>query len=258
MLSDARQKYIKDTALKNGEVIISEIANELNVSLETVRRDINILTKQGFLEKVHGGAVPVVLNSRENKYSERKSTNERIKQKLGVFISDIIMGCSTIFLSTGTTVETITNFGNSKDPVSVITNSLSIAETIGKATEGDSKTNVYLLGGNFNADEHYTFGSAVVSDIRKYHADVVVISATGIDEYGAMCASPDEGTIISEMINSSAKVILMADSSKFGKKAAFRHCPIDKIDRIVTDDSRPIPETIIKAAKKRNIKIDVI
>ena len=258
MLSDARQKYIKDAAFKNGEVIISDLAKELGVSLETIRRDINYLSSQGYLEKVHGGAIPVVLNSKENKYSERKSMNEPLKRKLGVFISDIIKGCSTIFLSAGTTVETITNLGGNSNTVSVITNSLSIAETIGKSTAENSKTNVYLLGGNFNADEHYTYGAAAISDIRKYHADVVVISAVGVDEYGAMCASTDEGTIIAEMINSSAKVILMADSSKFGKKAAFRHCPLEKIDRIVTDNANPIPETIIKAAKKKNIRINII
>ncbi|MCQ2455640.1 MAG: DeoR/GlpR family DNA-binding transcription regulator [Clostridia bacterium] len=258
MLSDARQKFIKDFAFENGEVIISDAAKRLGVSLETVRRDINVLESLGILEKVHGGAVPVRVNSQEHKYSERKSTNERVKQKLGAFVGAAIKDSTTIFLSAGTTVETITNFGDRKEPVTVITNSLSIAETLGKVASETRKIGVLLLGGKFNADEHYTYGSAVVADIRKYHADVVVISAVGIDEFGAMCASQDEGIIISEMINSSAKVILAADSSKFGKKAAYRHCSIDQIDHIVTDNANTIPERIYKVIKKKNIKIDII
>ena len=258
MLSDARQKFIKEKAFTNGEIIISDVAKELDVSTETIRRDINVLAGMGVLEKVHGGAVPVRVNSHESKYNERKATNETIKRKLGAFIGQAIKNCSTIFLSAGTTVESITGFSNPSEPVSIITNSLPIAESIGRSSSEDKHTDVLLIGGKFNAEEHYTFGSEVVSTIRKYHADVVVISAVGIDEQGAMCASPDEGIIMSEMINSSAKVILVADSSKFGKKAVFRHCAMDKIDRIVTDGSNPIPEKIMKAIKKKNVAIDII
>ncbi len=258
MLSDARQKYIKETAFRDGEIIISDAARELDVSMETIRRDINILAGMGILEKVHGGAVPVRVNSHENKYSERKATNELLKRKLGVFIGESIKDYSTVFLAAGTTVETVTNVGNSSDTVSVITNSLSIAETIGKLNAENTKTDVLLIGGKFNADEHYTYGSQVVSNIRKYHADVAVISAVGVDEAGAMCASPDEGIIMTEMINASAKVILMVDSSKFGKKAAFRHCTIDQINHIVTDSANKLPEKILKTIKKKNIKIDII
>lgn len=258
MLSDARQKYIKDVAFKNGEVIISEVAKDLDVSLETVRRDINTLVRRGFLKKVHGGAVPVLPNFIISKSTERKSAKERKKQKLGVFIGDIIKGYSTVFLSNGTAVETITNLGNNQNSVCVITNSLSVAEAFGSETEEDLKINVHLLGGQFNSEKRYTFGPAVISEIGKYNADAVVITADAIDEYGAMCNSADEGMIISEMVNSSAKVILMADSSSFGEKAVFRHCPMDKIDRIVTDDLRTIPQSIIKVAKKKKIRIDII
>ena len=258
MLSDARQKFIKEKAFANGEIIISDVAAELDVSTETIRRDINVLAGMGVLEKVHGGAVPVRVNSHENKYSERKATNEPIKRKLGAFVGKQLKDCNTIFLSAGTTVESITDFMNSGENITVITNSLPIAETIGNASLDNKHTSVMLIGGKFNSEEHYTYGSEVVSTIRRYHADVVVISAVGIDEQGAMCASSDEGIIMSEMINSSAKVILLADSSKFGKKAVFRHCPIDKIDYIVTDNSNPVPEKILKAIKKKNITIDIV
>lgn len=258
MLSDARQKFIKEKAFTDGEIIISDVASELDVSTETIRRDINVLAGMGVLEKVHGGAVPVRVNSHENKYSERKATNEPIKRKLGAFLGKAIRNCNTVFLAAGTTVENITDFSNSGAPVFVITNSLAIAETIGQSSNENKQTEVMLIGGKFNSDEHYTYGSEVVATIRKYHADVVVISAVGIDEQGAMCASSDEGIIMSEMINASAKVILIADSSKFGKKAVFRHCPIDSIDYIVTDSSNPIPEKILKAIKKKNIAIDII
>lgn len=258
MLTDARQKYIKDVAFRDGEVIISEIAEKLDVSMETIRRDINALSKMGLLEKVHGGAVPVHINEQEHKYSERKNTNEGIKKKLGTYIGEMIKDSTTIFLSAGTTVETVTNFGQRVKPISIITNSLSIAETIGNLTSDDTKTSVLLLGGKFNSEEHYTYGSEVVSNIRKYHADVVVVSAVGVDEEGAMCSSIDEGIIISEMINSSTKAILMADSSKFGKKAAYRHCPMDFIDHIVTDATNPIPEKLLKTIKKKNIKLSII
>ena len=99
MLSDAKQKFIKEKAFTDGEIIISDVASELDVSTETIRRDINVLAGMGVLEKVHGGAVPVRVNSHENKYIERKATNEPIKRKLGAFLGKAIRNCNTVFLA---------------------------------------------------------------------------------------------------------------------------------------------------------------
>lgn len=260
MLSDSRQNFIKEAAFRDGEVIISDIAQELGVSLETVRRDINALCLAGVLSKVHGGAVPALINENEyeNKYSERKNTNGIVKKRLGYRIGEIVKDCKTLFLSTGTTVESIANLGIGPIKTTVITNSVATAETLLNTATDSKYLDVVLLGGRVNAEEHFTYGSEVVSGIKKYHADVAVISAVGIDEKGAMCASAEEGAVISEMVRASSKVILVADSTKFGKKSFYRTCPVNKINKVVTDGENPLSEAVLKAFKKEKVKLEII
>ncbi len=256
MLSNARKNLIKETALKDGEIVISEIARELDVSLETVRRDINTLCAEGVLEKVHGGAVPVNTNSYEDEYAKRKTTNEAVKRELGSFVADMLKNAKTVFLSSGTTTEAIAGFKAKFPDTAVITNSLAVAETIAKS--GDKNQTTLLLGGNINAQEHITYGAEVVSGVEKYHADIAVISGVGIDESGAMCASTDEGTVMTAMIKSSSKVIFVADSGKFGKKSVYRHCKLENISTVVTDSKNKIPEKILKSFNANKVKITVI
>ncbi len=254
MLSDARRNLIKEMALRDGEVIISSVARELDVSLETIRRDINGLCRENVLEKVHGGAVPVKGNVYEDEYVKRKTANQGIKKELGRFVAETIKNSKTVFLSAGTTAEAIAGFANKLTAVSIITNSVPVAEALQK----NGKSDIILLGGRINPEEHFTYGAQVISSIENYRVDVAVISAVGIDESGAMCASAEEGAIMAAMIKSASKSILVADSSKFGKKSVYRHCNPSQINQLVSDSSTAISESILKHYKRNMVKIDII
>lgn len=256
MLSDARRNLIKNKALNEGEIIISEIAEELGVSFETVRRDINILCRENVLEKVHGGAVPVKVTDYEDKYQKRKDTNPVTKNRLGAEVAKRLENEKIIMISSGTTLEAVAQASKDLKNGLVITNSFPVAENFGKLSENGNE--VFLAGGKLNAEERFTYGAEAVNHISRYSADVAVVSCVGIDAKGAMCSGVEEGNIIFRMMKSASKVILVADSSKFGKKSVYRFCKISDIDEIITDNKTSVPELLKKSAKKCKTKISVV
>lgn len=253
MLSDARQELIKKIAYRDGEVIISKVAAELGVSLETVRRDINTLCNQKILSKVHGGAVPIRINEHEGHYLKRKNTDMHIKNALGAYTANMIKNSGVSFFSVGTTIEAVAASCNLIKKLTVITNSLSIAEIFGK-----SSASVTLAGGHLNTDERFCFGSETQNQISRYRADTAVISAVGIDENGIMCSSDEEGEIIAGMMRAADRVILVAQSNKFTQKSVYRFSSLKHVDDIVTDSLQPIPDKTLEVLNNNNTKIHII
>ena len=251
MLSDSRQDLIKKIAFRDGEVIISKVAAELGVSFETVRRDINALCNQNILSKVHGGAVPIRINEHEGHYLKRKNTNMHIKNALGAYTANMIKNSGVTFFSVGTTIEAVAASGVSR--MTVVTNSLSIAEIFGK-----SSSPVILTGGHLNADERFCYGSETQNQIARYRADTAIIGAVGIDENGIMCSSDEEGEIIAGMMKASDRVILVAESQKFSQKSVYRFSSLKHIDDIVTDNLHPIPEKTLDVLKDNKIQIHIV
>lgn len=256
MLSDARRDLIKKIAIRDGEVIISKVASELGVSLETVRRDINVLCEKNILNKVHGGAVPIKITEFEGAYLKRKATNMAVKNALGAYVSDLIKKDSIVFLSVGTTTEAVAEAFTFSRRLSVITNSIPVAEIFGKfADENAVCFKVILAGGKLNAQERFTYGIETQNQISHFRADTAVISAVGIDKNGVMCASDEEGEIITQMMKSADRVILVAESNKFSQKSVYCFSSLKHIDEIVTDTAHNIPPDTEKALKENNIKI---
>lgn len=253
MLSDARQEMIKRIAFRDGEVIISKVAAELGVSFETVRRDINALCSDNILSKVHGGAVPIRINEHEGHYLKRKNTNMHIKNALGAYTADLIKNSGVSFFSVGTTIEAVASSCSLIKAMTVITNSLSIAEIF-----GSSPAPVILTGGHLNADERFCYGSETQNQIARYRADTAVISAVGIDENGVMCSSDEEGEIIAGMMKAADRVILVTESNKFSQKSVYRFSALKHIDEIVTDNIHTIPDDTLRIINSYKIKIHIV
>lgn len=254
MLSDARQELIKKIAFRDGEVIISKVAAELGVSFETIRRDINVLCSQNILSKVHGGAVPIKITEFEGDYLKRKNTNTSIKNALGLYTSEMLKNTSVAFFSAGTTAEAVASSCKTNSNMTVITNSLAVAEIFGSSL----RSSVILAGGHLNPTEQFSFGSETQNQIAKYRADVAVISAVGIDENGVMCSSDEEGEIIACMMKSADRVVLVVESNKFSQKSVYRFSTLKHIDEIVTDRLHPIPSNTAKLLMDYKIKLHMV
>lgn len=259
MLTNARQKMIETIALRDGEVIISKVAKELGVSIETIRRDINTMCKQELLIKVHGGAVPAQLPISEASYRQRKKSNSAVKNRIGKAAASLIKSNNVVALSTGSTMEAVAAQISNVHNVCTLTNSLPIGQILTELTEQDSfNGRVILFGGELHPTEHLTYGTAVLEQIKRYYADIAFISAAAVSEHGLMTTGTDEGNITSALMNTAATVVLVIESKKLGKRSVYRYAGLEQIDVIVTDDENPISDALMRCFEENNIDLHVI
>ncbi|CAM5542457.1 DeoR family glycerol-3-phosphate regulon repressor [Aquamicrobium terrae] len=225
-----RQAEILLCVERDGEVSVPDLAARFEVSAETIRRDLAHLAATGALQKVHGGARRVRLHvesSFEERISEQAAEKAIIAQKLRGLVSP----GDTCFIDTGTTTLVCAQAIADVPELTVITNSLHIARLMG-AGQG----RVFLLGGNFAADNDETVGPIALAQIAQFRADYAVIGAAALDlEAGPMDANFEEAAIARAMCAHASKIIVVAGSAKYGKRALHRVCRLEDVDTIVSD-----------------------
>ncbi|MBR5783325.1 MAG: DeoR/GlpR transcriptional regulator [Clostridia bacterium] len=247
---------IESIALRDGEVIISRVARELGVSIETIRRDINAMCAQNLLIKVHGGAVPAQAPISEAAYSQRKKTNNAVKGRIGKKAASLIKSNQVVAISTGSTLEAVASHIKGVHNLTVLTNSLPIGEALSEMYErGEFDGKVVLFGGQLHPTERLTFGAAVAEQIQNYFADIVFISAAAVSENGLMSTNTEEGNIITQLMSSGSRIVLVIESKKLGKRSVYRYGVLESIHAIVTDDEQEISEDMLALFKENNIEL---
>lgn len=155
MHKTARQKYLLDIISENGQVSISELVDRLQVSADTVRRDLTDLQKQGLAQKNHGGAIALDLSAMNRQ--GRNALLPKTKQRLGKMVAEKIPAGSTIFLDAGSTVLAVAS--HIKKPMTVITPSLDIAQHFSDRAD----IQLILLGGRWDMQQRLFAGSATLA-----------------------------------------------------------------------------------------------
>ncbi|MBR5586581.1 MAG: DeoR/GlpR transcriptional regulator [Clostridia bacterium] len=259
MLTNARQKLIEKIALRDGEVIISRVAKELDVSIETIRRDINSMCEQNILEKVHGGAIPVKATLSEASYSQRKSSNSAIKNKIGKAAAKLIKSGQVVAFSTGSTVEAVAANITGVHNLTALTNSLPVGNILSDLKESDSfDGKTVLFGGDLHPTEHLTFGADTCRQVRNYFADISFVGVAALSPDGLMSTGTDEGCVSAEMVKCSNHVVVVAESRKLGKRSIFRFAKLEEIHTLVTDSKFPLSDEMKFALSENNIEIIVV
>ena len=238
---------------QKAELSVKEVAGMLHVSDMTVRRDLDALERQGTIRRTHGGAVlldpgtgvrdPYVLG-------EQTTKNVREKNLIGIRAASLVRPQETIFLDSGSTTPFIAKHLNSDLPITVLcytfTNALEFYPR--------KNTNLILLGGFLHRDSnifHSVENRALVSNTR---ADIAFISTGGLDsELGLTTYFYYEADIKREMIRSARRIILVTDSTKFGKISITHFAGLDEVDTIITDEG--IPQEYRSILEDRGIEL---
>lgn len=227
-----RQSHILDTVSEQGQVSVDLLALRFNVSVETIRRDLGYLANCGVLQKIHGGAKSLPLQT-ENSFAERMTDSVAAKQVIGQKLAKIIKPGTTLFLDTGSTTLICAKQLLDVQGLTVVTNSLRIAQVLGKSKAGIT---VHLLGGRYDEDNDETTGPLTIEQIGHYQADYAVLCAAAVDvDIGVTDANFDEAQIAMAMINCANRIIVVADSSKLDNKAAYRVCRLNRMDALVCE-----------------------
>lgn len=237
-----RQARILEIVGRDGAASIETLADTFQVSIETIRRDLSDLASTGALHKVRGGARRIKLAT-EGSFEERRFEHAEAKAAIARTLADVIEPGDTIFIDTGTTTLACAEELNRREGLTVITNSFYIAQRLGAP---NGRHQVHVLGGAWHGDNAETAGPLAIEQIDRFQADHAILGIAAIDaEAGAMDADFDEAQIARAMIGRARHVIVLAHGQKFGRRAAFRVCRLDKIDMLV---SNRMPDGALAAA----------
>lgn len=213
------------------------IAQALKVSRETVRRDLLALEAEGLINRVHGGAISPNSNQHgvaEAPFERRRRLHWREKLAVGVAAAKLVNPDSIVFVDAGTTTLAFAEALADKADLTVVTNSIGIAERL--------RQGAILLGGEIKSDVPATFGDLTLSQLERFMADVAFISPVAVHATaGAMNHALHEAEVASAMIRRSKRTIVLADHSKIGRLSRVSVCGVDQIDVLVTDRAVELP-----------------
>ena len=245
MLNSHRHEYILEKLQASDKVTVADLMTGLDVSDETVRRDLKDLEAKGLLRRIHGGAIGVA-KIRDEPIRERalKSAKEKIviAQKAVELISDH----TSIFLDTGSTTEALAKQLGRFTDLKLYTNSLNVA----LAAREHFGVSVFVTPGELRKVELDLVGYDTVDFIQNYLFDTVFMGTAGVDsDRGFMDFEEDESRIRKALMKSSRNKVMLADGRKFGKTANICTAKFEAIDRLVTDAK---PEKIFSSVFERS------
>lgn len=231
MISDDRKKEILDTLRRDGIVKVSDLSRKFNVSEVTVRNYLTDMESKGLLSRTHGGAISSYKPYCSMNFNQRLETNYSDKDLIAKRVAEMIEPDDTVMLNAGTTTLLTFRHLPADYNLNIVTNSVSIA----LEAAYNPKFNVILVGGTINAKYQFTFGDDAISQLKKYHADKLILSVDGIDlEKGFSTYYSEESYVDRVMIEQSDIRIIAADKSKMRRNAFVQVSDLDSADFIIT------------------------
>ena len=241
-----RRLQIETMIRSEGSASVEDLAAHFDVSTETIRRDLARLAEAGRVLKVHGGARSARLLV-EPSMDVRAAQASAQKLEIGQRLADEIEPGATLFIDTGSTTLAAAPALARIAGLTIITNSCRLADAMAQA---GSDAAVHLLGGRYVPGNAQTVGPSALNQIAEYQADHCVLTVAAFSAgIGAMDASHDEAQIARAMIANAQNLIVLADSSKLDRRAAFTVCPVAQIGLLITDDAIPAPMRAQLAAR---------
>ena len=220
-----------------GRVTVDGLAEQFDVSPQTIRRDLNELSEARLVVRVHGGAI-VASGVQNLAYDARKLVAQVDKRLIGAAAARLIADNSSLFINIGTTTEEVARALSGHSGLLVITNNLNVADELYR----NPGIEVVAAGGNVRPSDGGTVGAATLALIGQFRVDTAVIGISAIDPDGTLLDfDVGEVQVARAIIDNARRVILVTDSSKFSRSAPAVIGTLADVDILVTD-RLPSPE----------------
>ncbi|MCX4662279.1 DeoR/GlpR family DNA-binding transcription regulator [Streptomyces uncialis] len=243
LLAEQRRALIVDEVRRRGGVRVNELTRKLGVSDMTVRRDLDALARQGVLEKVHGGAVPVVEASTHEPGFEAKSALElTAKEDIARAAAALVVPGTAIAMSGGTTTYALAQRLLAVPELTVVTNSVRVADVFHVAQRGAGRTgsSTVVLTGGVRTPSDSLVGPVADQAIAALHFDVLFLGVHGISaEAGLSTPNLAEAETNRRLVRSARRVVVVADHTKWGTVGLSSFASLDQVDTLVTDTGLP-------------------
>lgn len=233
MYTVERQQHILQFIRNNKVVKLVTLTKEFNVSMETIRRDIQQLVQEKKIEKFYGGVkyIEPVEGLMDNRLTQQLTEKIAIAKAC----ASLVNNGDCIFIDSGSTTYQMTPFLLSKEKLTVVTNSLPVAfDLIGSNIE------VMIIGGRVRHSEKSVTSNDFLFHFDHLNINKAFICASGVTlEKGISDFSLEEAMTRKQLINISQTVYVATDSTKFNKDVAIQVCPLEEVDMILTDNGLP-------------------
>ena len=234
MTSEERKHRIEAYLQRVEFASLEELAEHVDVSISTVRRDLTQLEDSGNLRRTHGGARILAPRSDEFAFSARDTHQLSEKEAIGRACANLIGTNQSVILDAGTTVYHVARHLEDKAP-QIVTNSLPVANLYASA----NKVEVILAGGVIYPRLGVLVGPMTVEAFTKMRVDVAIMSAGGITLEGVTNSHALLIDIQRAMLEAAQKIIFCLDHTKFVRQSVSPLCDLDMVDTIVTDHLAP-------------------
>ncbi len=246
-----RRMQIIDMVTKNRAVKNAELMERFDISIETVRRDLEYLESQGYLRRVYGGAVANVSLGSEPEYASRSQVQSKEKNAIAAAAARLICQEDTVYLGVGTTVQAMAQHITGLSNITVLTNALRTAVELSEIPG----CSVILPGGKLRSKELTLSGFPAEDNFSFFNVDKAFIGIGGITEAGITDFHIGEAQLHRKLIKNATKSIALADSSKLGIRAMNNVCPLSDIDIVITDAKAP--RQLVKDIEKAGVQVIV-
>lgn len=248
-----RHSAILNELRANGSVSVQGLSEKLNVSEVTIRKDLRVLEEQKLLFRKHGGA------SLSNTYASQRPVREKAKilaeekNRIAKAAVDMIAETDSVILGSGTTVQAMTKYIYPEHKLNVITSSLAISLELSQR----NSLSVIQLGGLMRGSSDSVVGPYAESFMDQITCGMLFLGVDGIDvNYGITTTNLLEARLNQRFIEVSQITVLLADSSKFGKRGFGKICNLDAIQHIITDAN--VNQEIVSELEDLGIKVTVV
>jgi len=231
------QRHLKIIELVKRQeyVSVEKLAQYFDVTLQTIRRDINKLSKDGLLQRHHGGAgLPTSVDN--SPYQTRQNLQQTSKTQIARTLAEHIPDGSSLFINIGTTTEAAARALINKKNLTVITNNMNVANIL----HGNDTAEIVLTGGVLRKKDWGITGEATIDFIKQFKVDYGIIGISGIDEDGTLLDFDyNEVRVARTIIKNARNVFLVADHTKFERNAIVCLCHVSEVDAFFTDKTPP-------------------
>ncbi len=249
--NEQRQLRIVERVSKQGFLTIEALAREFGVTVQTIRRDVNLLATEGRLSRYRGGAG--LASSIENmEYHRRQVVNLAAKQRIAANVAVDVPDSASLFMNIGTTTEQAARALLGHRHLQVITNNINVARIL---SENPNFT-IVMAGGKLRNRDGAVTGQPTVQMFEQYQVDIGIIGISGIDRDGGLYDFDLEEVLCAQaIIRNSRRVFLLADHSKFGRPALVKVGSLRDVTALYTD--APPPGRIAAILQEAGVMLEI-
>lgn len=234
---DARYQAILDVLHKTGSVSVDALSEQLEVTVVTIRRDLDAMERKGLLHRTHGGAVPIQPLfyepfRRDRSFVMQVERQADEKRRIGYAAAALIEPDEIIAVTPGTTAAAVVRALPLNYNLTVVTNTANVVMELSKRKD----LKVFVTGGTLHGEWFSLVGPHAIRSLDNMLIHTLFIGADGLDpEWGATSFDQDEGELARTMVEHARRHVAVVDYSKLGKVAGWRICQARILNTLVTD-----------------------